>query len=814
MIKSLLCFAVACLALPILVARSESPDSDRETNNSGTGIPGAIGAAPDFGNDVRPILAKHCFKCHGPDANAREADLRLDSQEDATLDRGGYAAVIAGDPDQSELFIRVISDDEDLRMPPAEPLSEQEISILRRWISAGGKYTKHWAFVTPTKTAPPAVNDADWCQNQIDQFLLHQMERNGLRPSPRASRATLIRRLYLDLCGTTPSTEEVDQFLVDDDPLAYRNLVDRLLASSDYAERFARPWLDLARYSDTNGYEKDRPRSIWPFRDWVINAISNDMPFDQFTVEQLAGDMLPDSTNAQRIATGFHRNTMLNEEGGIDPQEYRYYALVDRVATTGTVWMGLTVGCAQCHTHKYDPITQTDYYALLALLNQADEPEVIVEDDRRSQKELELRRQITRLEQDLISQHLPSFKELQTGQAFSKESLAGQFVAWLRAQADSARAWSSLRPTSLESTMPKLTVLSDDSILASGDVTKREVYRLEFQLSEDQVGANALRLEVLPDPSLPAGGPGLAFYEGRRGDFFLSEIDITLDGQTLTLENASHSYGKIAIGSGNANAANVLDDEGSTGWSTANAEGKANQWVANLSRPISKPGLLTIEMLFERHFAAGLGHFRFSLSPGSTAATASQLSPSLYNWSANAQLTDLASEDYALLQRDFLRSTTELAEQRQAIQRLEKRIPAQVRTLGMRQRGPQDHRSTSRHQRGEYLQPQEVVQPGVPVAFRTRDQAADRLELARWLVSSENPLVARVTVNRSWREFFGIGIVDTAGDFGTQSKPPSHPDLLDWMATDLRERGWSIKRLHRQIVLSAAYQQVVGQSPS
>ncbi|MCP4889578.1 MAG: DUF1553 domain-containing protein [Planctomycetaceae bacterium] len=819
MTKTLIFFAVVCLALPAQLVRAGNPDSGKVTNSTvssstGSEIPGGEGAAPDFGNEVRPILAKHCFKCHGPDANAREADLRLDSQEDATLDRGGYAALLAGNPEQSELFIRVRSDDEDLRMPPTEPLSEEEISILRRWITAGGEYEKHWAFVPPTKPKPPAVTDADWCQNEIDQFLLQQMEHNDLRPSPRANRATLIRRLYLDLCGTTPTPEQVDQFLFDDDPLAYRKLVDKLLASADYAERFARPWLDLARYSDTNGYEKDRPRSIWPFRDWVIHAIANDMPFDQFTIEQLAGDMLPDSTNEQRIATGFHRNTMLNEEGGIDPQEYRYYALVDRVATTGTVWMGLTVGCAQCHTHKYDPITHTDYYSLLALLNQADEPEVIVQDDRRDQKEVEIRRQINRLEQELIAEHLPSFAELQKNQTFEENSLAGKFIAWLRDQASSARVWSSLRPTSLETTMPKLTVLSDDSILASGDVTKREVYRLEFQLSEEQVGANGLRLEVLPDPSLPAGGPGLAFYEGRRGDFFLSEIDVTLDGEPIKLENASHSYGKIAIGSGNANAANVLDDEGSTGWSTAQAEGKANQWVANLSEPIAKAGLLTIEMLFERHFAAGLGHFRFSLSNGSVAAKASQLSPPLYNWSSDAQLTNLVPDDYARLQRDFLRSAAELAEQRKAIQQLERAIPSQVRTLGMRQREPQDHRSTSRHQRGEYLQPQEMVQPGVPVAFRSQSQASDRLELARWLVSSENPLAARVTVNRSWREFFGVGIVDTAGDFGTQSKPPSHPELLDWMATDLRDSGWSLKRLHRQIVLSAAYQQVVGQAPS
>ncbi len=770
--------------------------------------------APEFGAEVRPILAKHCFKCHGPDPETREADLRLDASEDATADRGGYAAIVAGQPDQSELLLRVISDDEDQRMPPGEPLSDAEIETLRRWIQAGGVYETHWAFAPPSRPAIPSVEDTAWCQTPIDRFLLAQMEARGLHPSHPADRATLIRRLYLDLCGTTPTPEEVDRFVQDTDPAAYRKLVDQLLASPDYAERFARPWLDLARYSDTNGYEKDRPRSIWPFRDWVIDALAADMPFDQFTIEQLAGDMLPNATNAQRIATGFHRNTMLNEEGGIDPQEYRYYALVDRVATTGTVWMGLTIGCAQCHTHKYDPITQTDYYALMALLNQADEPDVIVADPNRDQVDSDLHKRISDLEQELIDRYLPSLQTIQSQQDLPEGSVAAAFAQWLRNQASAAQKWTSIRPSATESTMPKLTVLDDDSILASGDVTKREVYRLSFELTDEHIGATAIRLEVLPHPTLPAGGPGLAFYEGRRGDFFLSELQIELAGAPLTLRDPSHSYGQISIGSGSADAANVLDREGSTGWSTANAEGTANQWVANFDEPIASTGTMEIELLFERHFAAGLGHFRFSLTRGDATVVASKLSPELYDWWLD-DLAQLQRDDYRLLQRDFLRSSSELAEARKPIEALERSIPEQIRTLGMSERGPDDQRTTYRHHRGEYLQTKEPVEPAVPVTFPplSEDQPADRLALAQWLVSPKNPLAGRVTVNRAWREFFGVGIVDTAGDFGTQSEPPSHPELLDWMALEFQENGWSMKQLHRMIVLSSAYQQSVGPAP-
>ena len=310
---------------------------------------GANPQAVDFSRDVRPILAQHCFKCHGPDDKQRMAGLRLDNAASACRILGsGNRAVVPGKPEKSGLIARIRTNGPGL-MPPAyanKPLSNAEKRVLGRWIASGAVYRPHWAFVPPKQAALPAVKQADWPRNVIDRFTLAGMEQNGLHPSPQADRYALIRRVSLDLTGLPPTLEETDAFVNDKRPDAYERLVDRLLASPHYGERWAQRWLDLARYADTNGYEKDRERSIWPYRDWIINALNRDMPFDQFTIAQIAGDMLPNATQEQRIATGFHRNTMLNEEGGIDPQEYRYYAMVDRTATTGTAWLGLTLGCA------------------------------------------------------------------------------------------------------------------------------------------------------------------------------------------------------------------------------------------------------------------------------------------------------------------------------------------------------------------------------------------------------------------------------------------------------------------------------------
>ncbi|QDT49196.1 Planctomycete cytochrome C [Symmachiella dynata] len=810
----------------------------------------------DYNRDILPMFAAKCYACHGPDEEHREADLRFDDRK-ATLELG---AIVPGKPDESELIARIESDDPDLRMPPPQSndtLSDEQKELFRRWISQGAEYDEHWAFVPPKRPPVPSVEDARWPRNPIDNFVLARLEAEGLSPTRKADRYALVRRVYLDLIGLPPTPEEADAFATNEDPAAYEKLVDQLLESPHYGERWARDWLDLARYADTNGYEKDRDRSVWPYRDWVIRALNADMPFDQFTIEQLAGDMLPGARTDQIIATGFHRNTMLNEEGGIDPLEYRFYAMVDRVATTGTVWLGLTTGCAQCHTHKYDPITHTDYYRFMALLDNADEPDLILKtpDVQQCREELEL--QIAELEAELPNQFpitgeekpdedpkaepkaepeakpdaRPDAKPEPESDAepeaepdekpkakpdveLSRQRFKVKFEEWLQKAQSEAVNWTVLRPVQFKSNLPKLERLDDHSILSSGDITKRDVFHLTFQIDEAALPVTALRLEVLPDDRLPAGGPGRAYYEGRKGDFFLSELSAKFGGAALEFVAASQSYGKLAFASNvdsvNANAENVHDGDGSTGWSTSQREGEPHQLVLNLSQPITQAGELQVEMLFERHYAASLGRFRFSTGAADTHITAKQM-PVEMEKHLTAGADQWSDEDLARIKRHYSLSAPELAEARKPIDELREKLPTYPTTLVMQERPHDNPRPTHRHHRGEFLSPKEAVTPGIPDFLLTstdgKNGPSDRLSLARWLVSRDNPLIGRVTVNRAWQAFFGTGLVKTSSDFGTQGDPPTHPELLDWLATEFVEQGWSLKKLHRLIVTSATYRQ-------
>ncbi|PQO28845.1 PSD1 and planctomycete cytochrome C domain-containing protein [Blastopirellula marina] len=767
----------------------------------------AMGESPvDFNRDIRPILAAKCFACHGPDEEHREADLRLDDR-DAAIDHG---AIVPGAVDESVLIERIMTDDADLVMPPPQAndvLKEEQKQLLSRWIQQGAKYAKHWAFVPPVKPPVPLVGDTAWPRNAIDHFVLAKLEQEKLTPSPEADRYTLVRRVYLDLIGLPPTPEEADAFVRSEDPAAYEKLVDQLLASPRYGERWGREWLDLARYSDTNGYEKDRERSIWPYRDWVIRAINDDMPFDQFTIEQIAGDMLPDATPGQRIATGFHRNTMLNEEGGIDPLEYRFYAMVDRVATTGTVWLGMTTGCAQCHTHKYDPITHTDYYSLMALMNNADEPDLVIKPEALVKRTEEIQSDIRLLEDTLVYEFPPIEGEGSEDERRA-QNFEQHFQAWLAKGKSEAVAWQSLKATHLKTNLPLLEQLPDNSILSTGDITKRDVFQLFFALPDEAKPVTAIRLEVLPDDRLPAGGPGRAYYEGRKGDFFLSELSARIDGKPVPLQDASHDYGKIAVGSGSADAANVLDGEGSTGWSTAEGEGKPHQLVINLAEPIAGGKELRLELLFERHFAASLGRFRISVAHADKTVAAKQMPMDIEAILARDESTWTAAEKDRL-QRHFIQESPDLAEARKAIDVLKRQLPNYPTTMVLEERPVENPRTTHLHHRGEYLSPKQEVEPNIPAFLREGEATgpANRLEFARWLVSPQNPLVARVTVNRYWQAIFGKGLVESSGDFGTQSEPPSHPDLLDYLACQFMEEGWSRKKLLRTIVLSATYRQ-------
>lgn len=753
-----------------------------------------------YQREIRPILARHCFACHGPDDDARQADLRLD-RRDAAIAAG---AIDPNDFAASELLKRISTSDPDERMPPADSgrsLSVRQQDALAKWIGSGAKYERHWAFERPRSPPVPAFTGS-WARTPIDAFVLARMQAAGFSPNAEANRFTLVRRLYLDLIGLVPSQEEVDAFIRDESGNAYEKLVSRLLASPHYGERWARVWLDLARYSDTNGYEKDRPRSIWPYRDWVIQALNEEMPFNQFTIEQIAGDMLTNATAAQRTATGFHRNTMLNEEGGIDPLEYRFYAMVDRVATTGTVWLGLSVGCAQCHSHKYDPISHSDYYRMLALLNNADEPELELNSLPRSET-IRIEAKIDQLESDLPHQ-FPV--EVGADEETSNQVFQEAFDRWCDEQQPLLAPWTVAHPTKYTTNLPHLERLNDDSLFASGDFTKRDEYHISLELPANQ-RITAIRLEALPDSRLPARGPGRAYYEGRKGDFFLSEIDVKANGHPLKFASGSRSYGKIAVGSGNAEAVNVFDEDGSTGWSTAEREGERHTLILRLAQPITTRSF-DVSMLFERHFVAGLGRFRFSVTDSEGDIRALPLEAEVENvLSRDRQTWDEHEREIAVLA--FVRSAPELAEARRPIDALRRQLATRKTTMVMQERPAENPRTTFRHHRGEWLSPREKVSAGLPSLFDEPSAAGltNRLEFANWLVSDANPLAARVVVNRAWRHLMGFGLVRSDGDFGTQSSLPTHPELLDWLASSFVREGWSLKRLHQMIVMSATYRQ-------
>jgi hypothetical protein len=765
----------------------------------------AAGDGPDVFNDqVRPVLARHCFKCHGPDDKARKARLRLDVRNFALRPaKSGKPAIVPGKPDASELVRRIFADEDEVMPPPhaKNPLTEADKLILRRWVAAGADYRLHWAFVPPRQAPLPQVRQADWPNNAIDSFILGRLEAEGLKPSPPADRYTLVRRLYLDLVGLPPTPEEAEAFVNDPDPEAYEKLVDRLLASPHYGERWARRWLDLARYADTNGYEKDRGRSVWPWRDWVIAAFNADMPFDQFTIEQIAGDMLPGATPRQRIATGFHRNTMLNEEGGIDPLEFRFHAMTDRVAATGTTWLGLTTGCAQCHTHKFDPLLHKEYYQLFAFLNNADEPEMEVPQADVARRRQEIEKKIARMIEDLPNRFPPE------GKVGPREHLERKFNEWLRREAARTVRWTVLRPVEARANRPLLTVLDDHSVLASGDQGKSDTYDLRF--TGDLSGVTAIRLEVLPDERLPRHGPGRVYYEGPFGDFMLSEFTLTAAGKPVSLKAASHSFAK-----GGYEVAKAIDGDPQTGWSIDGGQGRAHSAVFTPAAPLPETADLHIRMLFERYYAAGLGRFRIAVTTDKGPAAAREM-PADVEELLLIPADGRTPEQRQRLLRHFVTVAPELAAERAAIDKLRAQRPAYPTTLVMAERPPENPRPTFLHNRGEFLQPTERVEPAIPAVLPplSKNLPANRLGFASWLVSAENPLVGRVTINRQWAAFFGRGIVRTLQDFGYQGERPSHPELLDWLAVEFVRQGWSLKRMNRLIVLSATYRQASAVTP-
>ena len=755
-----------------------------------------------YNEHIRPILSTNCFYCHGPDEKHREAKLRLDTREGATADLEGDFAIVPGKPDKSELLRLITSDDRDEMMPPPKSkkpkLSERDVALLRKWIEQGAEYEAHWAFLPLASAEPPAVKNAKWARNGVDRFILARLEKEGIEPSPEADRTTLCRRVSLDLTGLLPSPEEVDAFVKDPAPDAYEKLVDRLLASPHYGERWARHWLDQARYADSNGYSIDSERAMWPYRDWVIAALNADEPFDKFTVDQLAGDLLPSPTKAQLVATAFHRNTLINEEGGSNPEQFRVEACIDRVNTTGAVWLGLTVGCAQCHSHKFDPITQREFYEMFAFFNSGEDVNnkgatvpVARGEMFGAQKGGATLENDDRLRDDWEAQELAKLEAL--------AATAGQPAKWVPA-----------RYKEFDSeTNSGIRQLPDGSLLADGQGSANDTYRVSAEAGLPKVAA--VRLRVLIDDSLPAKGPGWA----GNGNFVLTQIDISVgdEPQRIAAAFADHEQANYPVSA-------AFDGNPRTGWaintSKASAPGvKMNaphEAVFILQQPIvttaDKP--ITVRLRHEMNERYLIGRFALDFS-----ATAPAPPKAAFDAELLAALRVPRNGRFGPGQAERVNAAFDKAHPRQKDKATRQRADADSADVMVMSDLPKP-RETYLFQRGDFLRPDKqlgVLQPGVLHAVsatfaKPPGAMKNRLDLARWLVSPENALTPRVAVNRVWAHYFGRGIVETDEDFGAQGSAPVHPELLDWLAWEFSKTdGWSYKKLHRLIVTSATYRQ-------
>ncbi|WP_425398170.1 PSD1 and planctomycete cytochrome C domain-containing protein [Aeoliella sp.] len=775
-----------------------------------------------FGRDVLPILSDRCFHCHGPDEANREAGLRLDMREAATEDLGGYAAIVPGDPDASEIIQRIEADDESLVMPPADshrkPLEKHEREILRKWIASGAKWGKHWAFEPPVR---PPTGDTD--EHPIDVLVRRRLQQLGLAPSPRAEPHTLARRVSFDLTGLPPTPEQVASVVADDASAAYTQLVDELLASPRYGERMAMWWLDAARYSDTDGFQQDAVRTNWPWRDWVVNSFNANKPFDQFTIEQLAGDLLPNATEEQKLATCFHRNHPTNGEGGRHPEESRVDYVIDRVNTTGTVWLGLTLGCCQCHSHKFDPISQQEYYQLTAFFNSINETG---EAGGKARPYLKLHSPYAG---DVVAKAEELAKRRAAIEHAVREQAEPHFERWLEDQLIAVQSgfepWTLLEAVELDSDGgAKLTQADDMSIVASGRNPDQDNYRVVVRSPLRSV--TGVRLEVLPDPAGSKNWVG----RGKSGEFVVTtfKMQVGRDGQVQFRDtefatamadseaplpkgkSGSRTYGRVA---------DLLFDDPRNGWTVPKKQlDQPHTAVVRLAAPIQLADDEHLVILISHgsdRYGANLGRFRLSVTD-LPAQFISVDKPAPLEQLAELNAASTAEVPEALrneLRQQFL-ATYEPYQQAMraadAARKQHKQYQSQageLRVMVMRElKKPRD---TFVLERGVWDQHGEKVQAGVPAAVLEwpAEQTKSRLDLANWIVARENPLTARVVANQLWQTCFGTGLVRTPEDFGLQGEVPMHPELLDWLAVELVESGWDVKHVLKLIVTSDTYQQ-------
>ncbi|HUS08464.1 MAG TPA: PSD1 and planctomycete cytochrome C domain-containing protein [Bryobacteraceae bacterium] len=782
----------------------------------------------DFAKDIEPVFKKSCYSCHG--AKSQMGGLRLDVKKPALAGGESGRVIVPGKSAESLLYQRLLGNNEQERMPMGgKALDAKTLAAVRTWIDEGADWPetgevqvtevkKHWAFIPPVRPAIPAIKNPPWAVNPIDRFTAARLDKEELSPSPEADRVTLLRRLSLDLIGLPPGIEEVDAFLADKSPQAYEKQVDRLLNSPHYGERWGRHWLDAARYADSDGYEKDKSRQVWFYRDWVINAFNRDLPYNQFVIEQLAGDLLPHATQDQMVATGFLRNSMINEEGGIDPEQFRMEAMFDRMEAIGKGVLGVTIQCAQCHNHKFDPLKQEEYYRMFAFLNSSHEANIPVYTPKEQMKRAEIFRRTREIEDDLRHRN---------------SDWAQQMAKWEATVKADQPQWIVLTPSvdDISTGGQKYIAQKDGSMLAAGYAPTK--HRVKMTVKTETQNITAVQLELLNDPNLPLGGPGRSI----RGTGALTDFD--LEAAPADQANAKPVKVKIASATADLNLPEApldaifndkttkrrvtgpiefaIDGKDETAWGIEAGPGQRNQprkAVFTVAEPISNPGgtVLTI-YLSQKHGGwnsddnqnNNLGRIRLSLTT-TQGAKADPLPRAVRDILAVPR-SERSPAQIQTVFRYWRTTVPAWKDANETIAELWRQHPEGSSQLTLKDR--EAPRETHILTRGDFLKPAAVVKPGVPAFLNSlpADAAPDRLTFAKWLVDRQSPTTARAMVNRIWQAYFGTGLISSSEDLGKQSEAPSHPELLDWLAVEFMERGWSMKAIHRLVVTSATYRQ-------
>lgn len=786
----------------------------------------------DFGRKIRPILAEKCFACHGPDAEKREGELRLDTQQ-GLFGKGdsGETTVTPNRLDQSSIYQRIILASGDEKMPPPNSdklLTADEIQQIKLWIEQGAKWQQHWSLVAPVRPAVPAADGQTWPRNEIDRFISQRHKKEGLRPQDEADKFALLRRVNYDLTGLPPTPAEILSFMADRTPEAYEHVVDRLLKSPHYGEHMARFWLDAARYGDTHGLHLDNYRVMWPYRDWVVRAFNANMPFDQFTIEQLAGDLLPNASQEQLIATGFNRCNVTTSEGGALSEEYEVYYTNDRVATMSTVWMATSMGCVTCHDNKFDPYEMKDFYQLYAFFNNLDGP-VMDGNARDTAPSMLIMNDSQRAELARMDKRLAELSQITAApNAEMDQSQLDWEIAYKEMMREPAE-WTVLVPERYDSARSaSFEKLEDNSLLVGGTNANQDVYEISGSVAGNAI--TAVRLEGLVHPSLSQGGAG----RSPNSNVVLTEIELefapisTSQSPLWQPAKLSRAWADYEQADGNYKIANAIDGKPETGWAIAGHQRRENRLaIFGLEKPIEcgEGALLRVRLRHESIYAQHqFGRIRL-------ATTTARKIPQFESAQVPAEIVKVLDIDVSKRDdkqrtqlRDYYRANiTGDAVMRQAFKdsaaaKKQKSEFESALPLSLIWRDAAKSKAAHILLRGAYDKKGAEVVRNTPAALPpmvsvARGATPTRLDLANWLLSANHPLTARVIVNRYWQQFFGTGIVETSEDFGSQGSQPQFPELLDWLAVDFRESGWNVKRIHKMMLMSATYRQSATAAP-